>query len=60
MLAHGLLNAITFSLAPLVDQPLDAPERGDPLLGLALLAAGLVATAFLYRKLPRPAPSPAA
>ena len=59
MLAHGLLNAITFSLAPLVDQPLDAPERGDPLLGLGLLAGGLVATAFLYRKLPSRASSPA-
>lgn len=59
MLAHGLLNAITFSLAPLVDQPLDAPERGDPLVGLGLLAAGFLATGLLYRRFPRPAQSPA-
>lgn len=52
MLAHGLLNAITFALAPLVDKPLDTPERGDALLGLALLAGGGLATAFLYRRLP--------
>ncbi len=52
MLAHGLLNAITFALAPLVDKPLDTPERGDALLGLALLAVGLAVTGLLYRKLP--------
>lgn len=59
MLAHGLLNAITFSLAPLVDKPLDAPERGDALLGLGLLVAGAAATLLLYRKFPGPTPSPA-
>lgn len=61
IVAHATLNALTFAVAPLVDDPAQAYEP-RPALGLACLATGLALAWPLLRALRRPtgtAPSPA-
>ncbi len=53
MLVHGTLNTLTFLVAPLVDDPSEPLPDPRPLLGAALLALGMAATALLLRRLPR-------
>jgi membrane protease YdiL (CAAX protease family) len=56
ILAHVTLNALTFALAPLVDDPAQ-PYTPQPALGLACLVAGAAAAWPLLRALGRgPAP----
>lgn len=55
VVAHATLNALTFAIAPLVDDP-SRPYEPQPLLGAACLAAGLATAAPLLRAL-RPAPA---
>jgi membrane protease YdiL (CAAX protease family) len=52
--AHATLNALTFAIAPLVDDP-SRPYEPQPLLGALCLAAGLATAAPLLRAI-RPAP----
>lgn len=59
MLAHGLLNTLTFVAAPFLDDPAESLPDPRPLLGALLFAGGLAATALLLRALRRvdpPAP----
>src|SRR5262249_46935336 len=51
MLAHATLNALTFAAAPFLDDPQEPLPDPRPLLGLALLAAGALATVVLWRRL---------
>lgn len=53
ILAHCTLNSITLALAPWVDDPLDSARAGNPWLGLALIAAGTLASYGLLRVLSR-------
>jgi membrane protease YdiL (CAAX protease family) len=53
MLAHGLLNTLTFVAAPFLDDPTEPLPDPRPLLGLALFVGGFVATALLMRRLRR-------
>ena len=58
-LAHALLNAVTFVVVLLAEDPARETDPGA-LLGLALLVGGTVGTLLLLRALPRtaaPAPS---
>ncbi|HEX9188485.1 MAG TPA: CPBP family intramembrane glutamic endopeptidase, partial [Vicinamibacteria bacterium] len=56
VLAHVTLNALTFAIAPLVDDP-SQPYTPQPALGLACLVAGFAAAWPLLRALGRePAP----
>jgi membrane protease YdiL (CAAX protease family) len=50
ILAHVTLNALTFAIAPLVDDP-TRPYSPQPLLGLACLAAGAAVAVPLLRAL---------
>jgi membrane protease YdiL (CAAX protease family) len=50
-LAHGLLNTVTFAVAPLLDDPTEVVPEPHLLLGLALLAAGVAASALILRKI---------
>jgi membrane protease YdiL (CAAX protease family) len=52
MLAHATLNTITFVVAPFVDDP-NAPAESRPLLGAALLVAGGLFTALVFRAMRR-------
>jgi len=59
MIAHGLLNTLTFVAAPFFDDPDQPLPDPRPLLGLALFAAGLVVTMLLLarlRRVDRPGP----
>jgi len=47
MLAHALLNAITFAVVPLSDDPSLGEATARPLLGAGLLLAGTAATLVL-------------
>ncbi len=58
MIAHGLLNALTFVAAPFLDDPTEPLPDPRPLLGAALFAGGLVATTLLLRLLGRVDPPP--
>jgi membrane protease YdiL (CAAX protease family) len=58
ILAHLTLNALTFAIAPLVDDP-SQPYAPQPALGLACLVAGVALTVLLLKALPREA-APAA
>lgn len=53
ILVHGTLNTLTFLAAPFVDDPSEPLPDPRPLLGAALLAAGLAVTALLFRGLRR-------
>jgi membrane protease YdiL (CAAX protease family) len=53
ILVHATLNTLTFLAAPLVDDPSEPLPDPRPLLGAALLTAGLAATALLLRRLSR-------
>jgi len=53
ILVHATLNTLTFLAAPLVDDPSEPLPDPRPLLGAALLTAGLAATALLLRRLPK-------
>lgn len=56
VLAHVTLNALTFAIAPLVDDP-SQPYTPEPVLGLACLAAGIAVGVPVARALRRrPAP----
>lgn len=57
VVAHVTLNALTFAIAPLVDDPSRA-YTPEPLLGAGALALGAVFVPPLLRRL-RPAPGPA-
>lgn len=61
MIAHGLLNTLTFVVAPFLDDPSQPLPDPRPLLGAALLIGGLVVTFLLLRRLrsvdARPAPA---
>jgi len=57
IVAHATLNALTFAVAPLVDDPTQAYEP-RPALGLACLGVGLALAWPLIRALRRPAPVP--
>jgi membrane protease YdiL (CAAX protease family) len=50
ILAHALVNTITFIAAPLTDDPSSALPAPRPLLGLALLAAGAGLTFLLMHR----------
>jgi sodium transport system permease protein len=58
-LAHGLLNAVTFLVVLLADDPARESDPG-PVLGLSLFLAGTAGTLLLLRALPRGGPAPAA
>lgn len=51
VLAHATLNAITFAATPFADDPAAGLPDPRPLLGAALLAAGLLSTLGLLRRL---------
>lgn len=51
MLAHGLLNALTFVAAPFLDDPSQPLPDPRPLLGAALFTGGLVVTFLLLLRL---------
>jgi membrane protease YdiL (CAAX protease family) len=55
VLAHAVLNALTFGLAPFLDDP--AETAADPVLGAVLLLVGVAATLAVLRRL-RPALTP--
>jgi membrane protease YdiL (CAAX protease family) len=57
VLAHVALNALTFAIAPLVDDP-GRPYTPEPALGLACLAAGAAAAWPLLRALRSSVDSP--
>jgi sodium transport system permease protein len=48
--AHAVLNALTFAIAPLVDDP-SKPDTPEPWLALACLVAGTAAALPLLRRL---------
>jgi membrane protease YdiL (CAAX protease family) len=52
LLAHASLNTLTFAVAPFLDDPTGPLPDPRPLLGLLLLAAGALASAFLWTRLP--------
>jgi len=52
ILAHVTLNALTFAIAPLVDDP-SQPYTPEPVLGLACLAAGVALAVPLLKALRR-------
>jgi hypothetical protein len=52
VLAHAVLNAMTFAVAPFADDPAQGLPDPRPLLGLGMLAAGSAATAVVLRLLP--------
>jgi membrane protease YdiL (CAAX protease family) len=52
MTAHASLNALTFALAPFVDDPSQGLPEPRPLLGLALFVAGTAASAVTFRLVP--------
>jgi membrane protease YdiL (CAAX protease family) len=58
VLAHVTLNALTFAIAPLVDDP-SQPYTPQPALGLACLVAGAAVAAPLLRALARKPVPPA-
>lgn len=61
MIAHAVLNGLTFALAPFVDDPSQGLPDPRPALGLGLLLAGSAATWVTLRFLPsltRPTPPP--
>ncbi len=58
VVAHVMLNTLTFLVAPLVDDP-SKPYTPEPLLGFAALAAGTAVAAPLLRRLRPAAPPPA-
>jgi membrane protease YdiL (CAAX protease family) len=61
IVAHWLLNTLTFVAAPFLDEPTEPLPDPRPRLGAALLAAGLVATTLLlrlFRRVVPPPPSP--
>jgi membrane protease YdiL (CAAX protease family) len=51
MIAHGLLNTLTFVAAPFLDDPTEPLPDPRPLLGAALFAGGLLATTLLLGRL---------
>ena len=61
MVAHAVLNTITFAAAPFTDDPSQGLPDPRPALGLALLLAGSAATVVVVRLMPsltRPGPPP--
>lgn len=54
-LSHALLNAITFTVVLLADDPARETDPG-PVLGLSLLVGGSAATLLLLRAVPRTSP----
>jgi membrane protease YdiL (CAAX protease family) len=58
ILAHITLNALTFAIAPLIDDP-SQPYTPQPALGLACLVVGAAATWPLLRALRTGTPPPA-
>ena len=50
VLAHALVNTITFAAAPFTDDPAGGLPAPRPLLGLALLTAGAAFTMLLMRR----------
>jgi membrane protease YdiL (CAAX protease family) len=51
ILAHAALNALTFSLAPLIDEPSNVMPEPQPLLGMVLLMFGGSATLVVLSRL---------
>jgi membrane protease YdiL (CAAX protease family) len=49
MVAHAIVNTITFLVAPLTDDPSRGLPEPQPLLGLSALLVGSLATALLLR-----------
>ena len=58
VLAHAFLNAITFVVEPLIEDPTGAVQDPRPLFGAALLAVGLAASVWVVRRIDSPHPSP--
>ena len=54
ILAHALLNTITFVAEPLTEDPGAGLPDPRPLFGLALLAGGIVATALVIKRIDSP------
>jgi membrane protease YdiL (CAAX protease family) len=52
MAAHAALNALTFAVAPFMDDPTQGLPEPRPWLGLGLLLAGAAATALTVRFVP--------
>ena len=52
MLAHGVLNAMTFAVAPFADDPAAGMPDPRPLVGLGMLLVGSALTAVVVRFLP--------
>lgn len=57
MVAHAVLNGLTFVVAPFADDPSQGLPDPRPLLGLGLLVAGSIATCVVLRFLPSLTPS---
>lgn len=53
LLAHAALNTLTFAAAPFLDDPTGPLPDPRPLVGLLLVAAGTLGSAFLWTRLPR-------
>jgi membrane protease YdiL (CAAX protease family) len=51
MVTHGLLNTLTFVVAPFLDDPTEPLPDPRPLLGAALFVTGLVVTFLLLQRL---------
>jgi membrane protease YdiL (CAAX protease family) len=60
MVAHAVLNALTFAVAPFADDPSKGLPDPRPVLGLGLLVVGSAATWMVLRFLPSLTPSDAA
>jgi membrane protease YdiL (CAAX protease family) len=57
ILAHALLNTITFLVAPFTEEPAGGLPEPQPLMGTALLVVGLAASAWMLRRIDSPARS---
>jgi membrane protease YdiL (CAAX protease family) len=56
LIPHATLNALTFAVAPFLDDPTQPMPDPRPLLGAALLVVGATATALAWGRLPPAAP----
>jgi membrane protease YdiL (CAAX protease family) len=60
LIPHATLNALTFAVAPFLDDPSQPLPDPRPLLGLGLFVGGTIATALVWGQLPSPTTGAAA